>query len=66
MILVMDGRVQPHNLTQTGRDEKWLRGLLSVEDTYLASLDTQGRMLVQDRQGGVQTFEAMKPGEVTW
>lgn len=66
MILVMDGRIQPHNLAQTGKSEAWLRKLLNVEDSYLASLDTRGWMLVQSRSGEVQTFEAMKPGEVTW
>jgi len=66
MILVMDGRVQSHNLQQTGRDEKWLEDLLDIGDAYLASLDTQGRMLVQTKGGEIRTFGAMKPEEVIW
>lgn len=71
MILVMDGRVQPHNLKQAGEDERWLREKLeaqglSVPETYLASLDTQGRMTVQRRNGGVKRFQAVDPGKVVW
>lgn len=71
MILIMDGRVQPHNLKQTGFDEKWLQRTLqgqslSVGETYLASLDTQGRMLVQRKNGGVHTFDAADPAKVVW
>ena len=66
MILVMDSRIQTHNLAQTGRDEGWLRNVVNVENTYLASLSTQGKMLVQDRGGRVSAFEAMKPEEVVW
>lgn len=71
MILVMDGRVQSHNLVQSGHDEKWLSGLLarrglSPEAVYLASLDTKGQMLLQLRGGGIQSFQAVDPAEVTW
>ncbi len=66
MILVMDGRVQPHNLAQTGRDEAWLKGMVNVEQTYLASLDTRGQMLVQNKDGKVQSLQAMQPEEVKW
>lgn len=71
MILVMDGRAQKHNLKQAGRDEAWLahvlaqRGL-SVQGVYLASLDTKGRMMLQLRGGGVQTFQALAPEQVAW
>lgn len=71
MILVMDGRVQPHNLKQAGQDEMWLRDQLSgrnlsIPETYLASLDTQGRLTVQRRNGGVERFQAVEPGKVAW
>lgn len=71
MILVMDGRVQSHNLVQSGHDEKWLSGLLarrglSPEAVYLASLDTKGQMLLQLRGGGIQSFQAVDPAEVAW
>lgn len=71
MILIMDGRIQTHNLQQSGKDEAWLGGTLiarglKTEDVYLASLDTQGRMLVQRKNGGVETFEAVDPEKVVW
>ena len=71
MILIMDGRVQDHNLTQTGRDRRWLESLLagrrlSTGDVYLASLDTRGGMLLQLKSGSVVNFPAMEPGEVMW
>lgn len=71
MILVMDGRLQRHNLAQTGRDAVWLDGLLSgrglaPEAVYLASLDTQGRMTLQLTDGSVLRFQALAAEEVTW
>ncbi len=71
MFLVMDGKVQPCNLRQTGRDEAWLRTLLdgrglAVEAVYLASLDTQGKLTVQLMDGSLMRFQAMEPGEVKW
>lgn len=71
MILVMDGRLQPHNLKQTGQDEAWLNGLLkshglSVADVFLASLDTQGQLLLQPKNGGTKVVPAIDPGKVVW
>ncbi len=71
MILIMDGRVQQHNLKQAGKDEAWLAQLLSQQNltqkqVYLASLDTQGKLLIQDKQSNVQTIQAIQPQEVTW
>lgn len=71
MILVMDGRVQQHNLHQTGRDIAWLRALLAgrglaPEAVYLASLDTKGELLLQLMDGSVMRFRAMEEGEVAW
>ena len=71
MILIMDGRVQPNNLSQSGRDGDWLRGVLSqrnldIPEVYLASLDTQGRMMIQRRNGGVEIFQAIDPAKVVW
>ena len=71
MILIMDGRIQPHNLRSTGRDEKWLRGLLdgrglAVKTVYLASLDTRGSMLLQLSDGNVLRFRALEESEVIW
>ena len=71
MVLITDGRIQPHNLRQTGRDESWLKRLLSdrglrPERVYLASLDTQGRMTLQLTGGGLMRFQAIDPGKVAW
>ena len=71
MVLIADGRVQPWNLAQTTLTRRWLedalaaRGL-SVEQVYLASLDTQGRMTLQLSGGSLLRFDALQPGEVAW
>lgn len=69
--LIMDGRVQKHNLAVSGKDLVWLEGMLrprglSVKGVYLATLDTKGRMTLQMHDGGVLRFQAMNAREVTW
>ncbi len=71
LMLVMDGRIQPHNLGQSGKDEAWLTAQLAArgltpERAYLAALDTQGRMTVQVKGGGLLRFQAIDPGKVAW
>ena len=71
LALVTGGRVQPGNLKKTGRDQSWLEGVLggrglAREAVFLASLDTQGRMTVQLKGGGLMRFKALEPEEVTW
>ena len=71
MFLIMDGKVQQYNLSQTQRDVNWLNGLLSgrglaAEAVYLANLDTQGRMTVQLMDGSTMRFQALQPEEVLW
>ena len=71
MILVMDGRVQPYNLSRCQKDQAWLDGLLSqaglnIPGTYFAYLDTQGRLYVQGMQAGLTEIQAMPPEEVCW
>lgn len=71
MILIMDGRLQRHNLRSARLDEKWLDDTLAArgmkgKDVFLCVIDTQGRMAVQDRQGKISQFEAMKAEEVKW
>lgn len=71
MPLIMDGVIQPHNLRQTGRDEKWLRSLLKQRGldpaaVYLASLDTVGGMHLQCQDGSIIFIQAMEEGEVAW
>lgn len=71
MVLIMDGRIQQHNLTSAQLDEKWLQSALesqklSEKQVFLGSLDTQGRMTIQDRSGNVIQFQAMRADEVKW
>jgi uncharacterized membrane protein YcaP (DUF421 family) len=71
MILIMDGRLQSHNLRQTGKNEAWLSGLLnacgvSAKAVYLASLDTRGSLLLQLMDGQVMRLQALQESEVIW
>ncbi len=71
MVLIMDGRVQHNNLKTAHLDEAWLaRALagqgLSREKVFLGSLDTQGRMSVQDGNGNLTQFQAISADEVKW
>ncbi len=69
--LIADGHIQPNSLKQTGQGRRWLEKLLSdrglaAEAVFLASLDTQGRMTLQLKSGGLMRFQAMEPGKVAW
>ena len=71
LMLVMDGRAQPGNLAMAGRGAAWLDTVLTARglragDVYLAALDTQGRLTLQLRGGGLLRFQAMAAEEVKW
>ena len=71
MILVMDGRIQRHNLEQCGRDETWLEEQLGKMDmhssgTYFAGIDTKGLLTAQRMNGGTRSLQAIPPDEVVW
>ena len=71
LALITGGRVQPGNLGMTGRDPRWLEGLLAdrglaPKQVFLASLDTHGRMTLQLNDGALMRFAAMDEGEVRW
>lgn len=71
MVLIMDGRLQPHNLKSAYLDEKWLADTLAaraldMKDVFMCVIDTQGRMTIQDRSGNLSQFEAINAGEVKW
>lgn len=71
LVLIQDGSVQKNNLSTSGQSEAWLCALLKhynlqPHDVLLASLNTQGRMHVQDMNGGLISMEALKPEEVSW
>ena len=71
LALITGGRVQSGNLGMTGRDRRWLEGLLTArglapKQVFLASLDTHGRMTLQLRGGELMRFSAMAESEVCW
>ena len=71
MTLIMDGRIQTGNLVTAQLDQTQLEQMLSsrrlaAESVFFCSLDTQGRMMIQDRAGNVTQFQAIDPGEVKW
>lgn len=71
MVLIMDGRLQPHNLQSAHLDEKWLLNVLrerhlTDQQVFLCVIDTQGRMTIQDRGGNLTQFQAMDASEVKW
>lgn len=71
MALIMDGRLQAHNLKSAQLEEKWLREVLKnkglePEAVFLLMIDTQGRMTIQDREGNLYRFQAIDAGEVKW
>ena len=71
LLLIADGRIQRSNLARSGRDEAWLRGLLTdrgltPERVLLASLSTSGELTLQLRPGGTLKVQAMEPGKVAW
>lgn len=71
MVLIMDGRVQAHNLSTARLERAWLNRQLTSQrltegDVFLASLDTHGRMSIQNRNGDLIQFQAIAPDEVQW
>lgn len=71
LLLIMDGRVQTANLKTAQLDEGWLNGILAgqnlaAEQVFFCSVDTQGRMTLQDGQGNLRQIQAIDPAEVKW
>ena len=74
LTLILDGKLQKRTLAIAGRDEAWLRTLLTaqgIEQTkrvLIALLNTQGMLLVQEKgdDGRLLNIPAMKPEEVSW
>ncbi len=71
MVLIMDGRLQKHNLQSAQLSEAWLRRKLSErglseQQVFLCSIDTHGRMALQDRCGELVQFQAIPENEVKW
>lgn len=73
LTLVMDGKLERHNLTLCGKSEKWLQTQLSrlgyqhMQDVLLCYVDTDGRMTAYAYGKRPSTqVQAMQPGEVSW
>ena len=71
MALVMDGHIQKSNLKSAHLDEAWLRATLAAhgcapDNIFLATLDTQGILTVQVKNGGIFQTEALDASEVAW
>lgn len=71
MALVMDGHIQKSNLRSAHLDEAWLRAALAAhgyapDNIFLATLDTQGILTVQVKNGGIFQTEALDASEVAW
>ena len=71
VILIMDGRIQRHNLRSAHLEEEWLLNMLTQrrmtpEAVFLMSIDTHGRALIQRRTGRIERFQAMEEKAVSW
>lgn len=71
LALIMDGKIQRHNLDSSGLSENKLRSALeklhlNISGVYFASLSTKGVMTVQASGGEVIRLILMKPKEVQW
>lgn len=56
-LLIMDGELNSYELKRSGKDEKWLEKELkrqkagNIRDVFIASLDAQGELFVQLKEG---------------
>jgi uncharacterized membrane protein YcaP (DUF421 family) len=71
LTLIMDGKVQRHNLQIARRDEKWLADALkphglAARAILFASLNVLGELHVQDMAGATHKINALAREEVAW
>lgn len=74
LTLILDGQIQKRTLAISGKDESWLKALLSdhgirqAKDVLIALLSTKGVLLIQEKgeQGRLLNVPVMKPEEVCW
>ncbi len=68
------GEMQERSMRIAGLEPGWLRrilqdhGVAQDKDVLIATLDTQGSLLVQEKggEGRLLTFNAIEPGQVRW
>ena len=74
LTLILDGQVQQRPLAIAGKDAAWLSDILkgqnieSAKAVLVALLDTQGKLLVQEKgeEGRLFNIPVMKASEVKW
>ena len=71
MALIMDGRIQKHNLQSTRLSPEWLKSRLSglhllPSDVYLATLNTKGELTLQTQRGEILSLNAVDSGKIAW
>ena len=73
LTLIMDGQLEKHNLSLSGKNEKWLveqvsqNGFAHCKDVLLCYLDTNGVMSLYGYQGEPPVrFSALAEQEVIW
>jgi uncharacterized membrane protein YcaP (DUF421 family) len=60
LTLILDGKIQHHNLQKNRLTEAWLRaelrkfGFSSCREILLASQDTSGKLFIQPKEGGLE------------
>ena len=74
LTLILDGQMQERSMRIAGLEPGWLRRILQGQgierdkDVLIATLDTQGSLLVQEKgdDGRLLTLDVLKPGQVRW
>ena len=74
LTLILDGQMQERSMRIAGLEPGWLRrilqdhGVARDKDVLIATLDTQGSLLVQEKgeEGRLLTFNVIEPGQVRW
>ena len=74
LTLILDGRIQDRPMRIGGFDTGWLmrilkgQGIERAEDVLIAALDTQGKLLVQEKgdQGRLLSLKVLDGCEVKW
>ena len=74
LTLILDGKLQDRPIRISGLDTGWLmrilqgQGIERASDVLIAALDTQGKLLVQEKgdQGRLISLQVLEASEVKW